>query len=72
MYLDTTVSSEKEGSGEVIAGDAGNAVGLDVGALDHLLAVHGAHHRVGEAGRRVGHRKSRRSATGFSLKENIS
>jgi len=67
VLLDLAVSAEEKRSGEVVDVDTGEVLGLDVGALDNFLAVHGADDGVGESSGGVGHREGGRSATGLGL-----
>jgi len=67
VFLDLAVSAKEKRGGEVVDVDTGEVLGLDVGALDNFLAVHGADDGVGESSGSVCHRKGGRSATGLGL-----
>jgi hypothetical protein len=67
VLLDLAVGAEEKWGGEVVDVDAGEVLGLDVGALDDFLTVHGADDGVGESSGGVGHREGGRSAAGLGL-----
>jgi len=67
VLLDLAVSAEEKWGGEVVDVDTGEVLGLDVGALDDFLAVHGSDDGIGESSGGVGHREGGRSATGLGL-----